>query len=138
MEPLSLADLAEGALLLIDSPPIIHYLESHPRLAARFEELSEAHRTARVRFAVTTITVAEVRSGPMQRWDEVLARRYRSILESWQVVSISRPTSPRGRTAARAKSLNVLLIRATSARCLVVCAFSQFLKELQQGQPLLF
>lgn len=113
MEPLSLADLVEGALLLIDSPPIIYYLESHPRFAARFEELFEAHRTARVRFAVTTITVAEVLTGPLQAGDEVLARRYRSILESWQVVDL---TADIAESAARLRaSLRLKLADAVQA-----------------------
>ena len=39
-------------------------------------------------FAVTTITLAEVMIGPLQSNDEALARRYRTILESWQVVEL--------------------------------------------------
>jgi predicted nucleic acid-binding protein len=89
MEPLSLADLTEGALLLIDSPPIIYFLEEHPRLGARFQALFDAHHASRVRFAVTTVTIAEVLTGPLQAGDEVLARRYRGVLESWHVVDLT-------------------------------------------------
>jgi predicted nucleic acid-binding protein len=89
MEPLELDGLEEGALLLVDSPPIICFLEDHPRLGARFAALFEAHRAARVRFAVTTIGIAEVLTGPLQAGDEALARRYRGILESWQVVDLT-------------------------------------------------
>jgi predicted nucleic acid-binding protein len=89
MEPLELSGLAEGALLLVDSPPIIYFLEDHPRLGARFAALFEAHREGRVRLAVSTIGIAEVLAGPLQAGDEVLAKRYRGILESWQVVDLT-------------------------------------------------
>ena len=101
MEPLDLTGLAEGALLLVDSPPIIYFLEDHPRLGARFGALFEAHRTARVRFAVTTIGIAQVLCGPLQAGEEALAKRYRAILESWQVVDL---TADIAESAARLRS----------------------------------
>jgi|SRR6185437_5234837 predicted nucleic acid-binding protein len=73
MEPLAFAELPEGALLLIDSAPIIYVLEAHPKFASRFGPLFEAHAAGRVRFAVTTITIAEVLTGPMKAGDETLA-----------------------------------------------------------------
>ena|ERR1051326_1390008 len=88
MEPLSIAWIPEGALLLLDSPPIIYVLEEHPDLAPRFLPLFEAQAAGRLSFAIATITVAEVLTGPFQSSDEALARRYRAILESWQVVPL--------------------------------------------------
>ncbi len=88
MEPLEFADLPEAALLLVDTPPILYFLEGHPRLGPRFRPLFEAHATGRLRFAVTTITVAEVLTGPLRVGDEGLARRYRAILDSWQPVAL--------------------------------------------------
>ncbi|HZU89411.1 MAG TPA: PIN domain-containing protein [Stellaceae bacterium] len=88
MEPLDLAGLPEQALLLIDSPPIIYVLEGHPQFAPRFRPLFEAHAAGRLRFAVTTITIAEVLIGPLQAADEALARRYRAILGSWQPIGL--------------------------------------------------
>ena len=88
MEPLELADLPEQTLLLVDSAPIIYFLEGHPKLARRFKPLFEAHAQGRLRFAVTTVTVAEVLTGPLRVADEALARRYRAILESWQLVEL--------------------------------------------------
>jgi predicted nucleic acid-binding protein len=72
----------------MDSAPIIYFLEAHPKFAPRFRPLFEAHAAGLVRFAVTTITVAEVLTGPLQARDEALARRYRAILESWRVVEL--------------------------------------------------
>ena len=88
MEPLRLEGLPEQALVLLDSAPIIYVLENHPKLAPRFEPLFEAHRTGGLHFAVTTITLAEVLTGPLRAQDEALARRYRAVLESWQVIEL--------------------------------------------------
>lgn len=88
MGPLEFADLPEGALLLIDSSPIIYFLEDHTELAPRFRPLFEAHAVGRLRFAVTTITIAEVLTGPLRASDDALARRYRTILESWQPIPL--------------------------------------------------
>jgi predicted nucleic acid-binding protein len=88
MEPLAFEDLPEHALLLIDSAPIIYVLEGHAKLGPRFGPLFAAHEAGRLRFAVTTITVAEVLVGPLKASEEALARRYRAILESWQPVML--------------------------------------------------
>jgi predicted nucleic acid-binding protein len=89
MEPLSTRGLPDGALLLVDSAPIIYLLEGHPKLAPVFRPLFAEHDAGRIRFAVTTITLAEVLTGPLQAGNEVLAARYRAILESWQVVDLN-------------------------------------------------
>jgi predicted nucleic acid-binding protein len=88
MGPLEFDDLPQGALLLVDTAPIIYFLESHPQFGPRFRPLFQAHRTGRLRFAVTTVTVAEVLTGPLRAGDVALARRYRAILESWQPVAL--------------------------------------------------
>ncbi len=88
MEPLEFADLPEEALLLVDSAPIIYILEDHPQFGPRFAPLFVAHAAGRLRFAVTTITVAEVLVGPLRAGDDALAQRYQAILESWQPVAL--------------------------------------------------
>jgi predicted nucleic acid-binding protein len=88
MEPLEFGDLPEEALLLIDSPPIIYFLEDHPQFAPGFAPLFAAHAVGRLRFAVTTITVAEVLVGPLLAGNDALAQRYRAIFESWQPVAL--------------------------------------------------
>jgi len=88
MEPIDISGLPLDALLVLDSAPIIYLLEDHPRLRRRFEPIFESHALGHVRFAVTTITIAEVLTGPLGASEEVLARRYRGILESWQVVDM--------------------------------------------------
>src|SRR5579885_888650 len=88
MEPLAFEDLPDRSLLLVDSAPIIYVLEGHPKFGPRFKPLFEAHAAGRLRFAVTTITIAEVLIGPLQAADEALARRYRAILGSWQPIGL--------------------------------------------------
>lgn len=88
MEPLDIDDLPDQALLLLDSAPVIYFLEGHPKFGPRFAPLFEAHAAGRLRFAVTTITIAEVLGGPLKAFDDALARRYRAILESWQPVDL--------------------------------------------------
>ena len=88
MGPIDFDDLPERALLLIDSAPIIYVLEDHPQFGPRFAPLFAAHASGRLRFAVTTITVAEVLVGPLRAGDDALAQRYRVILESWRPVAL--------------------------------------------------
>ena len=88
MGPIDFDDLPERALLLIDSAPIIYVLEDHPQFGPRFAPLFAAHAAGRLRFAVTTITVAEVLVGPLWAGDDALAQRYRVILESWRPIAL--------------------------------------------------
>lgn len=106
MGPLSLSSLREHALLLVDSPPIIYVIEDHQRLAAVFAPVFAAHAEGQVRLAVTTMTIAEVLSGPLRTGDEALAERYRAILNSWYVVDLDADIAERAarlRTAYRLK-----------------------------------
>jgi len=68
------------------TPPIIYVLEEHTEFAPIFRPVFEAHENGLVRLAVTTVTLAEVLTGPLRTGDEVLVERYRSTLKSWYVV----------------------------------------------------
>lgn len=86
----------------MDSAPIIYFLEDHPKYSSRFAPIFESHAAGDVRFAVTTITIAEVLTGPLAAGEETLARRYRSILESWQVINMDADIAE---SAARMRAL---------------------------------
>lgn len=88
MGPVSLDGLPENALLLLDSAPIIYVLEQHTELGSKFRPLFEAQDQGLVRFAVTTITLAEVLVGPIRSGNELLAARYRTTLKSWFLVDV--------------------------------------------------
>jgi len=98
MDALNVAALPAGALLLVDSAPIIYTLEGHGRFAARFAPMFQRHADGELVLAVTTITIAEVLTGPLRAGEEALARRYRAALDAWQVVDL---TSEIAESAAR-------------------------------------
>jgi predicted nucleic acid-binding protein len=113
MEPLTLDNLPGGALLLMDSAPIVYFLEAHPKLAKVFKPLFERHAAGELHFAVTTVSIAEVLTGPLQSGNEALAERFRTILESWQVVDL---TADIAESAARLRaSLRLKLPDAVQA-----------------------
>lgn len=89
MESLDAATLPDGALVLVDSAPIIYTLEAHRKFAAHFAPLFQRHANGEIVLAVTTITIAEVLAGPLKVGEETLARRYRAVLEAWQVVDFT-------------------------------------------------
>ena len=79
----------------------------------RFRPLFDAHAAGRLRFAVTTLTIAEVLTGPLKLGDEALARRYRAILESWGPIALD---SAIAESAARLRaSLRLKLADAVQA-----------------------
>jgi len=88
MGPLEIDDLPDQALVLVDSAPVIYFLEGHPKYGPYFRPLFEAHAAGRIRFAVTTITICEVLTGPSRSGDEATARRYRAVFNSWQFVDL--------------------------------------------------
>ena len=106
-------DLPDGALLLIDSAPIIYVLEDNPTFKPRFQPLFDAHAEGRLEFATTTIVLAEVVAGPLKCGDEAGARRTRAILETWRLVPVDADVAE---SAARLRvSLNLKLTDAIQA-----------------------
>lgn len=89
MGALELSGLPAGALLLLDSAPIIYCLEEKAGFFERFEALFALQAAGEVTFAVTTITIAEVLAGPFKSHDDARARRYRAVLESWRIVELN-------------------------------------------------
>jgi predicted nucleic acid-binding protein len=89
LDALDVDALPAGALLLVDSAPIIYTLEANERFAARFAPLFQRHADGELALAVSTVTIAEVLTGPLKAGEEALAKRYRAALESWQVVDLT-------------------------------------------------
>jgi predicted nucleic acid-binding protein len=89
MESLDATALRDGALVLVDSAPIIYILEAHAKFAAHFAPLFQRHADGEILLAVTTVTLAEVLTGPLKAGEEALAKRYRAVLEAWQVVDFT-------------------------------------------------
>lgn len=74
------AAVPDGALLLVDSAPLIYHLEDNAEFAHRFIGLFEAAATGRILIAITTITLAEVLTGPYQHGRDALAKRMEAAL----------------------------------------------------------
>jgi predicted nucleic acid-binding protein len=88
MESLDLDRIPQGALLLLESAPLIFLLEGRAGFAAKYQPLLDAQATGRVRFAVSTITLIEALAGPLQKRQEALAARYQRLMASWVVVPL--------------------------------------------------
>jgi predicted nucleic acid-binding protein len=80
---------AFGSLVLVDSAPIIYTLDGNIKFAPRFARVFERHAAGELVLAVTTVTIAEVLTGPLAKNDEALAARYLAILNAWRVVELS-------------------------------------------------
>ena len=89
MGALEQTGLPDGALVLVDSAPIIYVLDQDPKFASRFRPLFERQGAGEIQFAVTTVAIAEVLTGPLRAGEEALAKRYRAVMESWQVVNLT-------------------------------------------------
>lgn len=138
METLIAEDLPLGALVLLDSAPIIYTLEAHPKFARKFSALFARHQAGEIAFAVSTITIAEVLVGPISAGEEALAKRYRTVLESWRVVELSAEIAV---TAARLRAqLKLKLpdaIQLASALAINADAFVTHERDFAKVQGLL-
>ena len=88
----------------VDTAPIIYMLEDHPELAPRYAGFFERAQASYYELTISTITLAEVLTGPMRIGNEALARRYRDALTKppvWRVVEVTAAIAER---AARIRS----------------------------------
>ena len=81
--------LSPGALVLVDTAPWIYLLEDHPQFAPLFLGLFEAAERGQIQLALTTITLAEVLTGPLKHKQTELAKRYEIALNKYQVLPLS-------------------------------------------------
>lgn len=89
---MSLEGIPHGAIVVVDSAPIIYYLENHPRFAERFAPCFDAAERGELEVAISAITLAEVLAGPLQHGNELLAVQYERALTSatgWRVVAVN-------------------------------------------------
>ena len=81
--------LSPGALVLVDTAPWIYLLEDHPQFAPLFLGLFEAAERGQIQLALTTITLAEVLTGPLKHKQTALAKRYEIALNKYQVLPLT-------------------------------------------------
>ena len=85
------AGLPKGATVMVDTAPFIYVLESHPQFADQFVGLFEAAAIGDLVIALSTITLAEVLTGPFKAGQTALAKRYEKTLSLYRVVPVSAP-----------------------------------------------
>lgn len=81
--------LPDGAVVLVDTAPWIYLLQDHPDFAPRFAGLFVAAEEGALELALSTITLAEVLTGPCKAGQMALAKRYEKALTCYQVVPLS-------------------------------------------------
>jgi len=116
-----LAGLGESPVLVVDTAPIIYWLEGHPRLAERFATVFSAAESGAASIVISTVTLAEVLAGPLRAGDELLTAQYREALTrslGWQVMPLDVDTAvqaARVRTAYRLRLPDAIQV-ATAIR----------------------
>ena len=80
--------IPSGALVVVDTAPIIYLLEDHPTFARKFVGLFDAEAAGALRIAISSLTIAEVLAGPYKHGEEALARRYEKALNQFEVVPV--------------------------------------------------
>lgn len=89
---MSLEGIPHGAIVVVDSAPIIYYLENHAKFADRFAPFFEAADSGALNIAISAITLAEVLAGPLQYGNELLAAQYERALTAatgWRVIPVN-------------------------------------------------
>lgn len=81
--------LQEGATVLVDTAPWIYLLQDHAEWAPRFAGLFEAAERGQVQLALSTVTLAEVLTGPFKAGQTALAKRYEMALGHYRLVPLS-------------------------------------------------
>ena len=83
--------LASGATVLVDTAPFIYVLEEHPRFADQFAGLFALADAGALQIALSTVTLAEVLTGPFKAGNNALGRRYEKALSQYTLVPVSAP-----------------------------------------------
>ena len=85
------AGLPTGATVLVDTAPFIYVLESNSKFADQFAGMFEAAAVGELHIALSTITLAEVLTGPFKAGRTALAKRYEKALSTYRVIPVSAP-----------------------------------------------
>jgi predicted nucleic acid-binding protein len=85
------AGLPLGATVMVDTAPFIYVLEAHAQFSDQFVGLFEAAAKGDLTIALSTITLAEVLTGPFKAGQTALAKRYEKSLLHYTVIPVSTP-----------------------------------------------
>ena len=82
-------NLPAGATVAVDTAPFIYVLEGHSKFADQFAGLFAAADAGDLHIALSTITLAEVLTGPFKAGKTALAKRYEKALSQYTLVPVS-------------------------------------------------
>ena len=82
-------NLPAGATVVVDTAPFIYVLEAHPQFSSQFTGVFKAADEGHLRIALSTITLAEVLTGPFKAGQTALAKRYEKALSQYILVPVS-------------------------------------------------
>lgn len=99
-----IGQLPHTGRVLVDSAPIIYFLEGHHEFAARFEALFTRAEFGNYELVISTVTLVEVLTGPLRQGDEKLAQAYRQALTSPPTWTVADLTPEIAHRAARIRS----------------------------------
>lgn len=85
----SWGDLPLGAKVVVDTAPFIYVLESHPQFAELFVGLFAAADAGYLHLSLSTLTLAEVVTGPYKAGMTALAIRYEKALSNYKIIPMS-------------------------------------------------
>jgi predicted nucleic acid-binding protein len=82
-------NLPHGATVVVDTAPIIYVLEGNPRFCDQFTGLFEAAQAGHLNLAISTITLAEVLTGPFKAGQTALAKRFENALSRHTLLAVT-------------------------------------------------
>ena len=91
MALMDIGDLPPRGRVVVDSAPIIYLLENHRQFGPRYAPFF-ARAEADYELIITTVTLAEVLTGPLRTGNEKLAQDYRNALTAsptWRLVELT-------------------------------------------------
>lgn len=135
-----ISDLPRRGRVLVDSAPVIYYLEDHPVFGPRYADLFARAESGDHQLVISTVTLAEVLAGPLRHGDEQLADAYRQALTrppTWQVADLTIAIAHR---AARIKSQTrlrlpdaAIVATALEMSCIALVSHDRDLRALDQS-----
>lgn len=117
----ALSRIPQGALITLDTAPIIYFLQDHPIFAPLVAPIFEAADRGELGIVISAVTLAEVLTGPLQAKNEVLAARYRETLtrspgwELWPVDEEVAATAARFRAEYKLRTPDAIQIATAIA-----------------------
>ena len=108
MALMDIGELPPRGRVVVDSAPIIYLLENHRQFGPRYAPFFERAESGDYELIITTVTLAEVLTGPLRTGNEKLAQDYRNVLTSpptWHLVELTADIAHR---AARIRAYSKL------------------------------